>query len=256
MFAEINKEHTDLLPFILRHVGETSRQNPVLRPEGNSFHEFIWIKRGDGLFHLGDEHITLHEGEGAFIRRGIPHSYRGDDFHTIWITFNGAEGLLDFCETSDYFTFQAPTWLNEATAELMRELSRGGSIVSRSGKGYSLVAELLDVIFSERASSMHRVRQYLENRYAEPLSLEEIAAAIGVDRYALCHRYQREYGCSVMADLCRIRIAKAKQFLRYSGDPIEQVGRLCGFQSPSYFTKRFHEVAGCTPKAYRERHNH
>ena len=54
----------------------------------------------------------------------------------------------------------------------------------------------------------------------------------------------------------QIRIAKAKQFLRYSGDPIEQVGRLCGFQSPSYFTKRFHEVAGCTPKAYRERLNH
>ena len=173
----------------------------------------------------------------------------------MWLTFNGADGLLDFCGTGDYFTFHIPTWLNEANEDLMRELTRTTSIVARSGKGYTLVTELLDVIFSERASSMQHVRQYLESHYAEVLSLDDIAAVADLDRYALCHRYQNEFQCSVIADLCRIRVAKAKQFLRYSGEPVEEVGRLCGFQSPSYFAKRFREETGRSPREYRREHN-
>ncbi|MBQ8351342.1 MAG: helix-turn-helix transcriptional regulator [Clostridia bacterium] len=254
MFAEINREARKQLPFVLNTVG-TARQKPLSRPDGNSFHQFIWVRHGCGSFRLRDEHYTLGVDEGAFIRAGVPHSYEGEDLQTMWLTFTGADGLLDFCEAGDYFTFHVPAWLNEANEGLMRELTHTTSIVARSGKGYALAAELLDVIFSERASTMHRVRQYLESHYADPLSLDDIAAIAGLDRYALCRRYQIEYNCSVMADLCRIRIAKAKQFLRYSGDSVEEIGRLCGFQSPSYFAKRFREACGRTPREYRRAHN-
>lgn len=254
MFAEINREARNQLPFVLNTVGG-ARQKPLVRPEGNSFHQFIWVRSGYGNFRLRDEYFSLGVGEGAFIRAGVPHSYDGEDLHTMWLTFNGAEGLLDFCETGDYFTFHIPTWLNEANEGLMRELTHTTSIVARSGKGYTLVTELLDVIFSERASSMQHVRQYLESHYADALSLDDIAAVAGLDRYALCHRYQNEFQCGVIADLCRIRVAKAKQFLRYSGEPVEEVGRLCGFQSPSYFAKRFREETGRSPREYRREHN-
>jgi AraC-like DNA-binding protein len=254
MFAEINKEARKQLPFVLNTVG-TARQKPLSRPDGNSYHQFIWVRSGCGSFHLRDEYFSLGIGEGAFIRAGVPHSYEGEELQTMWLTFNGAEGLLDFCETGDYFTFHIPSWLNEANEGLMRELMHTTSIVTRSGKGYTLVTELLDVIFSERASTMQRVRQYLESHYAEPLTLDDIAAVAGLGRYALCRRYQAELQCSVIADLCRIRVAKAKQFLRYSGEPVEEVGRLCGFQSPSYFAKRFREETGRTPREYRREHN-
>ncbi len=254
MFAEINKEARKQLPFVLNTVGE-ARQKPLVRPEGNSFHQFIWVRGGCGSFRLREEYFTLGVGEGAFIRAGVPHSYEGEDLQTMWLTFNGAEGLLDFCGTGDYFTFHIPSWLNKANEGLMRELTHTTSIVARSGKGYTLVTELLDAIFAERASAMQYVRQYLESHYAEPLSLDDIAAVAGLDRYVLCRRYQAEFHCSVIVDLCRVRVAKAKQFLRYSGEPVEEVGRLCGFQSPSYFAKRFREETGRTPREYRREHN-
>lgn len=253
MFAEIDKEARKLLPFVLATVGQTL-QKPLLRPQGNHYHEFIWVTGGCGNFRLKDACYTLNSGEGVFIRAGVPHSYEGEELHTMWLTFHGAEGLLDFCEAGDYFVFHVPNWLTEANTNLLRELTHTTSIIARSGKGYALVAELLDAIFTERTSAMQHVRQYLESHYAEPLTLDDIAALAHTDRYALCRHYRLEFHTSVMEDLCRIRVAKAKQFLRYSSEPIEAVGRLCGFASPSYFAKRFREESGRSPKEYREQH--
>ena len=73
--------------------------------------------------------------------------------------------------------------------------------------------------------------------------------------FAFCRYYVRERGVTVMEDLFRIRIAKAKRLLRYSDESVESVGRACGFESPSYFSKRIRKAVGCTPVEYRKRSN-
>ena len=54
-----------------------------------------------------------------------------------------------------------------------------------------------------------------------------------------------------MQALKRIRIQKAKMFLLYSQAPIEEIGKMCGYDSGSYFTKIFRELEGCSPSEYR-----
>ena len=97
-----------------------------------------------------------------------------------------------------------------------------------------------------------QIDQILECRYNEPLTLDEIATEVGMDRFSLCRYYAAERGMTVMDKLFHIRIEKAKRFLKYGTDPIEQVGRMCGFDSPSYFGKRFREAVGQTPAEYRK----
>ena len=63
--------------------------------------------------------------------------------------------------------------------------------------------------------------------------------------------YKKEHGITVMDDLNRIRIAKAKRFLRYGSASVAEVGKQCGFDSPSYFGKCFKEATGYTPTEYR-----
>ena len=161
---------------------------------------------------------------------------------------------MDFLGIGNCLRFDLPAYLPAEVEELERLAVGESTVVSRSAAGYSLVMNLFSYLLSERRSPAEAARMYLERRCGEPLTLDDVAAAAGMDRYALCRCYRREWGASVMEDLLRIRIAKAKRLLRYPGLSLGEVGRQCGFESHSYFTLRFREQVGCTPTEYRRRH--
>ena len=48
------------------------------------------------------------------------------------------------------------------------------------------------------------------------------------------------------------RLRQASALLLKSNDTVAQIGKTVGFQSPSYFHKRFQECYGLTPKQYRD----
>lgn len=255
MFAEIHNELFDALPFVVCTVGGCE-QEPIDRPRGIGDHQVIWISEGAGVFADRESTYRLSKGEGMFFRRGVPHRYEAAEggMRTEWCTFAVGEGLLDYYHLPQSFPFRVPSFLPAATREL-RALCEGNStIVSRSAAGYAWLTELLDALSAPCASAAERVRQYLENHYAEPLTLDEIAVQVRLSRYTLCRVFVREQGVTVMEQLKRIRIAKAKRFLRCTAWPVEEIGRLCGFESASYFGKRFREETGRSPREYRRAH--
>lgn len=255
MFAEIHREMFEALPFVLCTIGE-GPQGAIVRPRGLESHQFIWITEGEGEFSGPDKTYALFKGEGIFFRKNVPQRYAGvrDGMYTVWCTFLVSDSVLDYYHVPDVFPFQVPRFLHTSTLEL-RTLCEGNStVLSRSSAGYAWLTELLDALFAPTSSIAFQVRQYLESHYAEPLTLDEIARQVHISRFSLCHSFVREQGIPVMEQLKKIRIAKAKQFLRYTAKTAEEIGRLCGFESPSYFGKRFREETGHTPREYRRLH--
>lgn len=55
-----------------------------------------------------------------------------------------------------------------------------------------------------------------------------------------------------MQYLLHRRIAAAADYLARTDLPISEVSALCGFDTPSYFTKKFKEAAGVSPRDYRK----
>lgn len=251
MFAEINKEAFSYLPFVLNTVGQSPDQRPINHPAGINYHEFIWVKHGCGSFTVDGNSFTLTDGQGVFIRRGVPHSYEGDNFHTSWLTFSMDESALDFLSVPRFLRFNVPDFL-DAENSALEEFSNGDStVLSRSSAGYSCVTELFSAVLPSADSPDILIRHYLESHYSSPVTLDEIALHVGMTRYSVCRYYMKKRGISVMDELSRIRIAKAKRFLRYTSDPVEKIGRMCGFESASYFAKRFRLACGKSPAAYR-----
>lgn len=254
MFAEINRKAYSFLPFVLNTVGQSPKQSPVCHPEGIKYHEFIWVKSGSGKFSFQDKSFIFKEGDGVFIRRNVPHSYEGDDLHTGWCTFSMEEGLLDYMGVPDFLIFKAPPFLNNQTDELMNSANSDSTVISRSAAGYTYVTELLCAILEPSDSAAVKIQRFLENNYSKPLTLDDIAAEAEMDKFSLCRYYSQKKGIGVIEELKLIRIDKAKRFLRYSSDPIQKIGYICGFESPSYFAKRFREESGYTPSEYRKLH--
>ena len=255
MFAEIHRELCGVLPFLLDTVGEHFKQDRVRRPNGFGSHHFLWVKEGEGEFWVGEECFTLRAGEGVFFRARVPHCYEGNGLHTMFCTFCMPDETLDYMGVPEWMRFTAPANLEHETALLYRFAIGNSTVLSRSAAGYSYVMELFAAILSPKDSPAVRVLHFLEQHYGDPLTLDKIAAVADMDRFAFCRYYTKERGVSVMEDLLRIRIAKAKRFLKYGSDSVELLGKMCGFESASYFAKRFRETVGCTPVEYRKQNS-
>ncbi len=126
-------------------------------------------------------------------------------------------------------------------------------MVSRSAAGYSWLCSVLEEIFQPTIPVENKVRQFMENYYYKPLTLDDIALSVNMNRYTLCRYYHAKCGIRLMDQLKKIRISKAKHYLRYSSKPLEEIGRLCGFESPSYFGKKFREETMLSPREYRKK---
>lgn len=253
MFVEIQRNLTKPYPIILTAAGSAAAQSAVNRPEGFEFHHILWVTEGEGLFRFGEKTCSVGVGYGVFIHKDCPHAYMkyAERFATSWVTFLGAEHLLEYYGMSDFKVFHLPAFWHESCAQLQNLCEKGSTVATRSAACYSWLIELLEAQESAEISVYARVRSFLENHYQKPLTLDEIAKISGLSKFALCRYYAEERGMSVMRHLKQIRVTKAKQFLKLSTCSIAEIGEMCGFESASYFGKIFKEETNMTPREYR-----
>lgn len=253
MYVNLAKNICFDLPFIPLTIGETPFQELRIRESGAECHQFLWVTKGCGTISICDQVFQLTEGHGFFIRKKIPHSYKGNgsNFSTMWITFLGGTEILNYFDVGNYFFFDTPKNLCSSTNHLLQLCSVTFSEVLLSSYGYVWFCETMDTIFKEDLSLAMRVDQYLSHSYNQPLTLDSIAEYVGIDKYSLCHTYSKTTGYTVMSRLKEIRIKNAKFFLTHSTLPIGKIGNMCGFESPSYFIKTFKAYTSFTPKEYR-----
>ncbi len=245
----------DQLPFLLLSIGESPHQGPINRDPGPDFDQIIWVREGSGVFTVDGESFMLEKGEGMFMRRSSPHSYSGADLHTVWCTFSVDESLLNYVlGDKTHFVFTLPDYFEKETEELTSLARSNCSALTLSAAGYSYVTEFFSQVVRTENSTVEAVRRFLRENFALPLTLDEVANAVGMDKFALCRLYKKEKGRTVMEELKRARIAQAKRLLRYSSFGVEEIARMCGFENHSYFTLRFRELCSCTPTEYRKKY--
>jgi AraC-like DNA-binding protein len=98
--------------------------------------------------------------------------------------------------------------------------------------------------------AVKRIREYLEDRYQQNVSLDELTRLVGMGPYALIRAFRAEVGLPPHAFLNQIRINRARHLLR-RGDSLADTALSCGFVDQSHFTKHFKKLVGLTPGNYR-----
>jgi AraC-like DNA-binding protein len=91
-------------------------------------------------------------------------------------------------------------------------------------------------------------------RYAERVTLAEVAAELGENPTTITHRLQRNFGLSFSEYLACVRAEKAKPLLRRTKASLAEVGRRVGFSDASNFARAFLKVTGMRPAEYRALH--
>lgn len=94
---------------------------------------------------------------------------------------------------------------------------------------------------------------YIHDHYAEPLSVQTIAASAYLSERA-CYRAFRELLHTTPTEyLQSYRLRAARRLLAETQLSITEIGQRCGLGSSSYFGHVFRQQTGCTPSQYREK---
>ncbi len=98
--------------------------------------------------------------------------------------------------------------------------------------------------------ALSRARAFLDQHFADPLTLDAVAEAAGLSRFHLVRAFARRYGLTPHAWLLRRRVNHAKTLLRAGLSPAE-AAQACGFADQSHLGLYFRRLVGMTPAAYR-----
>ena len=94
--------------------------------------------------------------------------------------------------------------------------------------------------------AIRRTKQFLDEHYAERVSLHELARLMRLSAYHLNRTFRRKIGMPPHEYQVQVRIMKAKVFLRL-GRSISETASLVGFVDQSHFTRHFKRFVGVTP---------
>lgn len=94
-------------------------------------------------------------------------------------------------------------------------------------------------------------RTILDERFSEPLELDEVASLCGCSACHLIRLFRRETGMTPHAYLMERRLAHARELLA-GRLPISSIAFDAGFSDQSHLTRRFRSRFGLTPYRYRQ----
>src|SRR5579871_3267156 len=107
--------------------------------------------------------------------------------------------------------------------------------------------------FAPPARHLLRARDLADARYAEPLGVEEMAAAAGLSKAHFSREFRRAFGESPYAYLLTRRLERAAALLRSTDRSISDICLSVGLTSLGSFTTSFTRTFGLSPAAYRQR---
>ena len=96
-----------------------------------------------------------------------------------------------------------------------------------------------------------RIRRYLDQHYTEPLTLAQIADALGCSASYVSHACRQSTGHAPITYVIRRRIGLAQTLLTTTDASVTRIAALVGYDNPNYFTKLFARIVGIPPLRYK-----
>ena len=96
------------------------------------------------------------------------------------------------------------------------------------------------------------LRRFIQENYAEKITLEDIAASAHISRGECCRIFKRLYGTTPFQYLVHYRLTRSVYYLSETDKSISQIAQSVGFCSSSYYTKCFRSEYKCTPLKFRQ----
>ncbi len=97
---------------------------------------------------------------------------------------------------------------------------------------------------------------YIDANYQDPeITMESVCDYLGISISYLSLLFKKYNSTTFVKYLTSVRMEKAKEYLKLTGDRIIEVAGKCGYKDVYYFSHSFKKYSGVSPKKYREETN-
>jgi AraC-like DNA-binding protein len=97
-----------------------------------------------------------------------------------------------------------------------------------------------------------RARDYLHSHMHQDIGLDDLAQAVGIDRFRLSRAFKAAFGLAPHAYLIQLRLTRARRLLARGELPVDVAATL-GFADQSHLGRWFQRAYRMTPADYRRR---
>ena len=97
---------------------------------------------------------------------------------------------------------------------------------------------------------------YIEQNYADKISLDDLAESVHISKSECCRCFKRALNLTPIEYLMKFRIFKSASMIQNNDPKARSFSDLAfnvGFNNASYFNKVFRQYLGCTPSEYRRK---
>ncbi|MGH6878276.1 MAG: helix-turn-helix transcriptional regulator [Rhizomicrobium sp.] len=221
---------------------------------------------GGFLERIGRGERNYARGHAVFLPAGMTHSQLFGATGTRQIIFRPQDSWLAYLADCNTKLEEAPHF----NARSFRQFGDRLLAEMRNDDGFSAIARegiLLEIVAAfgragasggaraTRPAWLMAARDFLHENAHAPVSLAELARAVGRHEVHLAREFRRYYGVSVGTYLRQLRTEEAARRLLEPRTTISTIALDCGFSSHSHLCREFKAYFGVTPRQYRSHHN-
>ena len=245
------------LPLYTVTLGESTPQTAIHRPAGINDYQLLYTKSGAGIVRIREREYEVREGDLFILPPFTPHEYRpkGEDWVTLWITYNGNVAKTCFDFSSDIKKYDE---FESAYRKLKRQTGRDKWRLKTSPELYRLLLDISSLVGftteeTQNGNGVGAAVQYIAEHYSETIELSKLAELSGLSQGHFCRTFKSHTHMRPIEYVTHLRVERAKDLLM-SRPPlsISEIASKVGYASAAYFSKIFREKVGSTPENYRK----
>lgn len=270
----------DGLPIYVNRASE----NFDLSEHTHDFIELAYIGEGSGVHYIGEESLRVSQGDVFFIPVGTPHVFRPSApgrgrelivYNCLFPTKHVEQLETFFPDAADMLAFfrdPRRSWLRLRDPgefrgwfkELFREYA--ARLPGCEAMLTALIVRMLVTLYRQSQShapvsgstdtplrsSVEHVVRYIEERYADNLTLKESAAQIGLSERQFSRLFAQRTGMNFSTFLQNTRMEAACTLLASSHRSIPEIAAAVGYSDMKFFYRLFKRKTGETPLGYRK----
>ncbi len=105
---------------------------------------------------------------------------------------------------------------------------------------------------AENIEIVKNVIAYIDEHISEKITLKELSSCVSMSEKYFCSFFSRQTGCTPFEYVNRLRIERACELLKTHNKSVTDAAFETGFESLSYFIRRFKRQMGLSPSQYKK----
>ena len=225
-------------------------QFDIRRPAPDNFHVLVVLK-GSGRGWIGDSWHPLTKGDAFLTGERFPHAYQATGpWELVWCLFKSGS-FPEFRGAPVIKKANSILW-SHLMLGLLEEAARKANSPQLERWADILKHECQQLFTCDEDYLLTHLWSHVTTNLHLRWTLASLAKKAGTNAETLRQRCQREQGTSPIIYLTRLRMQHAAGLLE-SGQKIEQVARMVGYENPFAFSMAFHRTMGSPPIKFKRR---